>query len=123
MPDKRSSSRQKSLLRGIVYFDGNPNATACVVRDMSGTGARVTFNEPPIATGDHLELQIPNKALRYRARVVWRSKHEMGLAFVDAAAADASPQALAERIARLEAEIQALKDIVSALQPQRAVSA
>jgi hypothetical protein len=114
--------RQKSLLRGIVYFDNNPVAAECVVRDISETGARIHFSEPPASTPEALELQIPIKGQRHRCRVVWHSPLECGLAFVDVSVPGDSHMPVAERMARLEAELHSLKQIVRALQRERANS-
>jgi hypothetical protein len=115
MPDHRLSTRHRSLLRGIVYFAGNPCAVDCQVRDLSATGARIEFPSPPASVSDNLELQIPLKALRHPCRVVWRAGREIGVAFTDASIA-MPPQDVAERIDRLEAEIAELKAMIRRLQ-------
>ena len=114
MADHRHSLRQKSLLRGIVYFDNNPCAIECILRDVSGQGARAKFVDMPPTAADWLDLQIPIKGQRHRCRIVWRSEDELGLAFIDAAASD-NRDPMAERMARLEAEIEALKRVVQSL--------
>ena len=115
MPQQRTSVRQKSLLRGIVYFEKNPFAAECVVRDLSGSGARLTFPTPPITSADRLELQIPGKGERHRCQIVWRSDAEFGVTFVDAPTAH-ELETVSERMKRLEAEVASLKQIVRALQ-------
>lgn len=115
MTDHRQSTRQKSFLRGIVYFDNNPCAIECVLRDISDKGSRAKFVDLPPTAADWLDLQIPIKGQQHRCRIVWRSENELGLAFTDAAAPE-SPEAIAERMARLEAEIDALKRVVRSLQ-------
>ena len=121
MSEHRHSVRQKSLLRGIVYFDNNPFAAECLVRDVSEAGARIQFAEPPALTTDTIELQIPAKAQKHRCRIVWHTHCEMGLAFADVVLAhDDAP--MADRMTRLEAELQSLKQIVRTLQRERAAS-
>ena len=115
MADHRHSKRQKSLLRGIVYFDNNPCALECVLRDTSENGARAKFVDLPPTAADWLDLQIPIKGQRHRCKIVWRSENELGLAFADAAAPE-NHDAMAARMARLESEIEALKRIVRSLQ-------
>ncbi len=117
MADHRHSQRQKSLLRGIVYFDNNPCAVECLVRDVSNIGARAKFVDLPPTAADWLDLQIPIKGQRHRCKIVWRSEDELGLAFAEANAAE-SHEPIAERMARLEAEIETLKRIVRSLQPR-----
>lgn len=118
MTEQRQDQRQRSLLRGIVYFDDRPCAHECVVRDISDKGARIAFPDPPPASPVQLELQIPIKSIRHRCRVVWRGDTEIGVAFTDVAA-NPQPDAIAERMQRLEAEVEALKQIVHALQSER----
>lgn len=115
MADHRHSTRQKRLLRGIVYFDNNPCAVECLLRDLSKIGARAKFVDLPPTAADWLDLQIPIKGQRHRCKIVWRSEDELGLAFAEANAAE-SHDAIAERMARLEAEIEALKRTVRSLQ-------
>jgi hypothetical protein len=123
MPRERNSIRQRSLLRGVVYFEKNPFASECVVRDLSDNGARLEFSSPPLAAAERLELQIPVKGERHRCRIVWRSEMEIGIAFADAPTA-CEVESMAERMKRLEAEIASLKQIVRSLQRQdRAASA
>ncbi|HEX5313526.1 MAG TPA: PilZ domain-containing protein [Gammaproteobacteria bacterium] len=115
MTEQRQDTRHRSLLRGIVYFDGRPFAHECLVRDISEKGARIAFPDPPPAHADRLELQVPIKSLRHQCRVAWRGDAEVGVSFTDVAATEMSPQAMAERMARLEAELESLKQIVRAL--------
>jgi len=115
MSDHRLSSRQRSLLRGIVYFAGNPCAVDCLVRDISATGARIEFTTPPAAVTNNLELQIPMKAQRHHCRVAWRFGREVGVAFAEASTS-VPPQDIAERMARLEFEIAELKAMIRHLQ-------
>jgi hypothetical protein len=123
MPRERNSTRHKSLLRGIVYFENSPFATECVVRDLSGAGARLEFASSPVTAAERLELHMPAKGEKHRCRIVWRSDMEIGIAFADAPTA-CEVESIAERMKRLEAEIASLKQIVRALQRQdRAASA
>jgi hypothetical protein len=123
MPRERNSTRQKSLLRGLVYFEKSPFAAECIVRDLSGSGARLEFTAPPVSTAERLELQIPAKGERHRCRIIWRSELEAGIAFADAPTA-CEVGSIADRMKRLEAEIASLKQIVRSLQRQdRAASA
>jgi hypothetical protein len=115
MSNHRLSPRQRSLLRGIVYFAGNPCAVDCLVRDISATGARIEFTTPPAAVTNSLELQIPLKAQRHHCRVAWRTGREVGVAFAEASTS-APPHDIAERMARLEAEIAELKAVIRHLQ-------
>jgi hypothetical protein len=118
--ERRRSARQKSFLRGMIYFNNRRNVVDCLVRDISQYGARLIFSDA-VTTPDVLELYIPQKEQTLRINVIWRHGQEVGVAFAQAAQMDAvaetgapgsSGQALAERVARLEMEIVGLKRIL-----------
>lgn len=119
--ERRRSARQKSFLRGTIYFNNRRNAVDCLIRDISPYGARLIFSDS-ITTPDVLDLHIPQKEQTLRVQVIWRHGQEAGVAFAQAAqtspAAEthepgSSPgQALAERVARLEMEIAGLKRVL-----------
>jgi len=113
--ERRASRRQKSFLRGIVYFDKRRTQMACMVRDLSESGARIVLSQA-IALPDIIELQIPQREEMVSARVQWRLADEIGLAFSKADAA-ASPREnqLLNRVAELEAEIAALQRTIKRL--------
>jgi len=118
MAERRQASRQKSFLRGLVYLGNSPSAVSCLVRDMSDTGARLTFSAP-IAATEMLELHIPVKGQTLHGKVKWREADEIGIAFVSDAGVEpqsASDDELAVRVERLEGEIAALKQMVKRLQ-------
>ncbi|MBI2713540.1 MAG: PilZ domain-containing protein [Rhizobiales bacterium] len=118
MAERRQTSRQRSFLRGLVYLGNSPSAVSCLVRDMSDTGARLTFSAP-IAAIDTIELHIPVKGQTLRGKVKWREGDEIGIGFISDAGVEAPPAGddeLAVRVARLEGEIAALKQMVKRLQ-------
>ncbi len=120
MGERRRSVRQKSFLRGCLYFNKRRSAVDCLIRDISDEGARVIFSDA-VSVPDVVELYIPQKEQTLRARVQWRHGDEIGLAFPDAvAAADASPQAgeLVQRVGKLEAEVAALRRLVKQLKSE-----
>lgn len=118
--ERRRATRQKSLLRGLVYLGNSPSAVNCLVRDVSETGARLKF-AGPITVPDMLELHIPTKNQVLRGKVRWREPEEIGIAFLtENAVGGGSPSEadLAYRVERLEAEIAQLKQIVRRLSRQ-----
>ncbi len=111
MAERRRSIRQKSFLRGCVYFNKRRGALDCLIRDISGAGARIIFSDT-VSIPNVVDLYIPQKEQTVRAQVQWRHGDEIGLAFPDAwLAADAAPGSaeLARRVAQLEGEIAALR--------------
>ncbi|MBI5909991.1 MAG: PilZ domain-containing protein [Betaproteobacteria bacterium] len=118
MSERRQVSRQRSFLRGLVYLGNSPSAINCLVRDISDTGARLTFSSP-IAASETLELHIPVKGQTLRSKVKWRENNEIGIAFISDAGVGVQPASddeLAVRVERLEGEIAALKQMIKRLQ-------
>lgn len=116
MGERRRSVRQKSFLRGCVYFNKRRTAIDCLIRDISGEGARIIFSES-VNVPDLIELYIPQKEQTMRARVQWRHGDEIGLVFPDALrAADGTAEGeLATRVAQLETEIASLRRVIRRL--------
>jgi hypothetical protein len=114
--ERRRTARQKSFLRGMIYFNNRRNAVDCLVRDISPYGARLIFSDA-VTTPDVLDLYIPQKEQTLRVQVIWRHGPEVGVAFAQAATVEPTaeqqpPSDLAERVARLEIEILGLKRIL-----------
>ena len=110
---RRRTPRQKSFLRGCIYFNNRRSSVECLIRDISDKGARIL-----ISTGvnipNSVELYIPQKDQTLRARVEWRQEDEIGLAFVEAniAGTPPPPQELTQRMAQLESEIASLRGVI-----------
>jgi PilZ domain len=115
MNERRASRRQKSFLRGVVYFDKRRSETACLVRDLSEDGARIVLSQT-ITIPDVIELQIPQREQTLSARVQWRRADEVGLSFSkpDTATTPRENQ-LIKRIAELEAESTTLQRTIKRL--------
>ena len=110
MAERRGSQRQKSFLRGCVYFNNRRNAFDCLIRDISDAGARIIFSDA-VSVPDVVDLYIPQKEQTLHAHVQWRHGDEIGLAFPDAvrAAGGTTDANLAVRVAHLENEVSALR--------------
>ena len=115
MVERRRTPRQKSLLRGVVYFDNIPFAADCLVRDLTEIGARIKFETPPAATADLLELHLPTKGQKLRGKVRWKNADEIGISF-EVESASQGGGSIEDRMHRLEAEIATLKQLVKKLQ-------
>ncbi len=118
MSERRRATRQKSFLRGCVYFNNRRSAIDCLIRDISSTGARLIFSST-VSIPDVVDLYIAHKEQTLVAHVHWRHGEEVGVAFASAMQAPgAAPPAegeLAERVERLEAEIAAIKKMLKRL--------
>jgi uncharacterized small protein (DUF1192 family) len=125
MSERRRWARQKSFLRGCVYFNNRRAALDCLIRDISEHGARLIFSST-VSTPDEVDLYIPQKEQTLRAHVHWRHGDEIGVAFSDTARAPVRPLdvgELAERVRTLEAEIVSLKRMVKRLKADAAAEA
>ena len=109
--ERRRIARQKSFLRGMIYFNNRRSVVDCLIRDISPYGARLIFSDT-VTTPDTLDLYIPQKEQTLRAHVIWRVGHEVGVAFPQAIHAETAASGsgdLADRVAKLEAEVALLK--------------
>ena len=119
MEERRKTSRQKSLLRGRVYFNNRSSTAECIVRDISAHGARLIFADE-VTVPDVIELYIPQKRQTLRAQIVWRRADEFGVSFsnFELSASPAEDGDLAERVQRLEHEIEMLKRTIKRLKAE-----
>ena len=121
MSERRGSRRQKSFLRGFVYFDRLRGVIGCLVRDLSDEGARIILSQG-VTIPDVFNLHIPQREQTLRAHVQWRRGDEIGLAFTEEETATATSRKeseLIERVAQLETEITALKRTIKRLRRER----
>jgi len=116
MEERRKVTRHKSLLRGRVYFNHRNSTAECLVRDISSHGARLIFADE-VLMPDVVELYIPAKEQTLRAQVIWRNANESGIAFANHEQMAHPPESgdLAERVQRLEREIDVLKRFIKRL--------
>jgi hypothetical protein len=108
--ERRRIARQKSFLRGMIYFNNRRSVVDCLIRDITAYGARLTFSAA-ITAPDVLELHVPQKEQTLRSHVIWRHGRELGVAFAPATDTEhpAGRGGLADRVRRLEADVTALK--------------
>jgi len=124
--ERRKAPRQRSFLRGLVRLGDQNYSMRCVVRDVSETGAKLRFKFPISFTGN-VELHIPEKQKIIQASVVWVDNCEVGISFRGPLTitdpvptpADSADAELLDRVARLEAEITALKQLLRHREKQR----
>jgi hypothetical protein len=119
MSERRIAQRQKSFLRGCIYYNNRRSATDCLIRDISPTGARLIFSDT-VTVPDMVDLYIPQKEQMLRAQVQWRHGDEVGVGFPAATktkpgSATPADEGLAERVKNLEAEVAKLKKMLKRL--------
>lgn len=128
MNELRDSRRIKSFMRGFIYDCRKRGAMDCLIRDLSESGARIALSDA-VALPEVVELDIPQRELRRRARVVWRRNDEAGLCFSQAenateAATEMTAEEITTRIGMLEAEIASLRARLRSLnEPQAGADA
>jgi hypothetical protein len=120
--ERRTSARQKSFLRGCIYFNNRRSTLDCLIRDISSTGARLIFSDA-VTVPDIVDIFIPQKEQTLRAHVQWRHGDEVGVAFGNTAQVSGSHQGadvaeLAERVLKLEAEIAAMRKLLKRLKAE-----
>lgn len=118
MPNKPNVAiRQRTFLKGTLFYDNRRASIECVIRDISDSGARLTF-EHPVTVPDKVELFIPQKQQTSRAIVQRRGLNEIGIAFEIERSAEprrATDVEMQKRVEMMEAEIVALKRLVAKL--------
>ncbi|HLH89172.1 MAG TPA: PilZ domain-containing protein [Xanthobacteraceae bacterium] len=108
-PDRRKQPRSPAYMGGLITTDRRLIAIDCVVRNMSGAGAKLRVANATLLP-EEFELHIAKTETASRVRTRWRREHELGVEIIPLAAHDAPvPLALARRIKRLEAENAGLK--------------
>lgn len=112
MDDKRSATRVRSFLKGRVVFNNRMSSMDCIIRNISGTGAKLEIGAA-LAIPDVFELHIPQRGETLRAHLKWRRGEEVGVTFGEAPAArDAGPDVMA-RLKQLEAENAHLRQLLA----------
>ena len=115
MVERRRVPRQKSFLRGCIYFDKRRGALECLIRDISDLGARIIFSEN-VTVPDSVELHIPQRHKTLRAQVQWRRGDEIGLSFANAERlGPPGTEELMERIIQIETEMVSLRKMIKRL--------
>jgi hypothetical protein len=120
--ERRLAPRQKAFLKG--RFNNGLGDVDCLVRELSATGAKVIFSGG-ITIPDVIDLHIPLKKQVMRSKVEWRNGDEMGVSFIETvqaapapAVATANDAELSERLAKMEAEIAALRKMLAKLRAE-----
>ncbi|MGE0341149.1 MAG: PilZ domain-containing protein [Xanthobacteraceae bacterium] len=117
MDDRRLKPRNRTFLRGRVFYNNRRQSADCIIRELTEEGARVTFTDP-VGLPHVFELHIPNRDQMLRVETIWNHGVEVGVRF-DKQAGHADPaqhaqdpvaeHTLAERIEKLEKEVASLK--------------
>jgi hypothetical protein len=79
-PEKRKKPRKTLRYNAWLTFPGS-KPRGCMVADISETGARLDVDAPDDLPEILLLLLTGNGRARRKCRIVWRSKHQIGVQF------------------------------------------
>ena len=103
MGNERDFPRARTFLKAEISFHNNPSRLSCLVKDMSGQGARISISEnvPLPAT---FSLYLPKHLLPVKAHIQWRRGDMIGVRFEGGSEAEkpAEQASPARRIEQLE---------------------
>ena len=77
--ERRRHAREKVSATGYAELDAHASV-ACVVRDLSPVGARLSIIGPFPAPGV-FNLRVPELSIQHRVKVVWRLDGDVGVRF------------------------------------------
>ena len=104
--ERRRSPRQRTLLGGVVTFNGRRSTLDCAIRNLSDDGVLMLLSDA-VALPQAFELEIPSRQRQYLARAIWRSGERIGVVFTDPA--EAVPLDLMRRLKACETANASLK--------------
>ena len=78
--ERRTQARRRVLKGAIIRFNNGYGAFECVVRNLSESGAKLTFGETS-AVPAAFQLKIGGDGQSREARVRWRSPDSVGVSF------------------------------------------
>ena len=82
MHERRSSKRWGAYLKGRIVFNSRSSVLDCTVRDLSDTGAGISFADvSPIPK--EFELEIPARGIRAYGRLMWSRGANHGVMFLE----------------------------------------
>jgi hypothetical protein len=78
--ERRQAERRRVLKGGRLSFNSGYGSAECVVRNLSATGARLTFGDSS-AIPQRFDLLITSEEMPRGAVVRWRSQTALGVSF------------------------------------------
>ena len=77
--DKRIEPRDRAFVPGRIPPTSGEERW-CTVKDLSKTGARLSFIKPQNIPNDSFRLEIPSTGKAYEADIMWHRGREIGVA-------------------------------------------
>ena len=81
MQERRRTLREKVIYGGIAEIEATGTSRECIVRNISETGANLSFRDMLRLPKDQLSLTIAKKGRRFSARVIWSNGNVLGVSF------------------------------------------
>ena len=81
MLERRQTTRERVIFGGIAAIDARGTTRDCIVRNISETGANLSFRNNLHLPKDLLSLTIAKRGRRLNARVIWSNDNVLGVAF------------------------------------------
>src|SRR4051812_46193191 len=86
--ERRTNNPSPMRRRGVIAYGAPPRSVACIVWDLSGTGARISAPHIKLLPDRFTLLLRPNGKERRLCQVVWRDPRFVGVSFVSAREAE-----------------------------------
>ncbi|HEY0570401.1 MAG TPA: PilZ domain-containing protein [Enterovirga sp.] len=77
---ERRGYRREPIVAAAKIVFANGRSHSCVTANLSSTGAKVGIGKT-VVLPESFELHVPDRNVRRKARVVWRSEDAVGLHF------------------------------------------
>jgi hypothetical protein len=82
MIEARRAERIRSFLRARIIFNNHQSTIDCVIKNISKTGAKIELDNA-MSIPDAFELEVPQKGRTFQARLSWRDRNSIGVAFAE----------------------------------------
>ena len=81
MVEARQSDRVRAFLRARIIFNNGNSTIDCTIKNVSPTGAKIDLSDTATVPAE-FDLEVPQRGKTYRARLVWRDRAALGVAFI-----------------------------------------
>jgi hypothetical protein len=88
--ETRRANRERTFLQARIAFSDGAISSQCMVTQLSTSGARLNVSSS-VSLPDRFEIAIPQRGVKFRARLVWRHGDQAGVEFEDLDQSDSEP--------------------------------
>lgn len=113
MLERRKETRRRVILGGAIAFNKRCSVLTCRVRNMSASGALVSFESAAIVPAE-FDFSVARESA-VRARLVWRTPEAAGIRFQTLQESNVIPLDYAVRLKACERENESLRRRVADL--------